>query len=187
MSAYDYRLKHFFRDWRWVIAYVCVIYVTLPIMPPVMNYAATFLGKVFTFIPLILLLLSGALLLYYLVFFLRLRNVLLYGYCAAIFLIALIILINIKLTVERIHIFEYGILPFLIKPSLIRRNARGPQHIKVFLIGLGIGIIDELIQLMLPNRFFAVSDIMINGISVLLGVFIVGILDRARSIKVRIS
>lgn len=68
---------------------------------------------------------------------------------------------------EKIHMFQYGVLGWLVYKALtlhfhktsIRLYATGA------LICLVAGALDEVIQHMLPNRYFTLHDIVINGLS----------------------
>lgn len=67
--------------------------------------------------------------------------------------IAIVIFKLIPLPVERIHFIEYGVLGWLSYWAFGR---------KAFIYVVTIGIIDELIQGVLPNRFFDMRDIFMN-------------------------
>ncbi|MEP0987357.1 VanZ family protein [Ekhidna sp.] len=70
---------------------------------------------------------------------------------------------------ERSHLIEYSILAIFIHSALQERTkVQGVQKLKqalgAFLITFSIGVIDESIQLFLPNRVFDPQDILFNGI-----------------------
>lgn len=75
---------------------------------------------------------------------------------------------------ERSHLFEYSILAIFIHKALIERsiqNKKNPIHSLVaFLIAFGIGIVDEFIQLFLPNRVFDIFDILFNGLAAFMAI-----------------
>jgi VanZ family protein len=167
-------MKSFLKSWSWVILYVIFVYASLPILPSIWNKALEHFGKRLDYIPAILFFISGFVIIYYIAFHLGDRKVSSYAYLSLVFLAALLIFNKLELPVERIHIFEYGVLPFLIGPPLTKRRGLASDGqksilIKILIIGFTIGIIDEIIQFFLPNRYCTISDILLNGISVALG------------------
>ena len=68
---------------------------------------------------------------------------------------------------ERSHIFEYSILAMLINQALLERKQNGFKvmnpAILTFIIAFGIGLVDELIQLIIPYRVFDLYDIAFNA------------------------
>ncbi len=164
--------KKFFRNWRWVVIYVALIYTSLPFLPFLWNSAVRFFGRRFDYFPNALLFAFGFVIVFWIIFVLRYKRISLYIYLALIFVLISLIFLNLKLPVERIHIFEYGILPFLIAHSLKKQGVVKYISLKNFLIGFVIGIIDEFIQIILPNRYCTASDILLNGISVFLGLLV---------------
>lgn len=92
--------------------------------------------------------------------YIRYKNIFLIGFfCVSAFLIFKLI----PLPIERIHFIEYGTLGWL------SYWAGGK---KAFPYVIAIGIIDELIQGLLPNRFFDIRDIFMNVIGSFIGIFL---------------
>ncbi len=71
---------------------------------------------------------------------------------------------------ERSHLMEYSVLAMLVHQALEERHKNGIQikrpALLTFAVVFGIGIMDEGIQLFLPNRVFDWNDIAFNGIAV---------------------
>ncbi|NCF30371.1 MAG: VanZ family protein [Bacteroidetes bacterium] len=67
---------------------------------------------------------------------------------------------------ERSHLIEYSALCLTIHEALLERKKQGKQitHIGfwAFAITILIGLIDEIIQIFIPNRVFDVNDILFN-------------------------
>lgn len=68
---------------------------------------------------------------------------------------------------EKIHMLQYGILGWLMYKSLsLHLDSASPR---LYLTGAAVvmaaGALDEVIQALLPNRYFTVHDIFINGLS----------------------
>ena len=67
---------------------------------------------------------------------------------------------------ERSHLMEYGVVAVLIYEALVER-VKQDRHVPfpafwAFLLTSLIGLIDECIQLVLPNRVFDTDDILFN-------------------------
>ncbi len=149
------------------ICYVGVIYATLPVMRPILNFLKGTLGGAFS--PAV----------YVFLLFIALGTIYLFlkhgrGWKSLILLVGILgvtasILPSIKYPEERIHFLEYAILGVLLYFAL-RKNIQGrgvflfiPAF--VFLIGLG----DEIIQGILPNRVYQFTDVLLNFFGGVLG------------------
>lgn len=97
------------------------------------------------------------------ILYIRLRNIFFIGLLG---IVAIAIFKVIPLPIERIHFIQYGILGWLSYWAGGR---------KAFLYVVAIGIIDELIQGILPNRHFDIRDIFMNiiggGIGIVIGIY----------------
>ena len=74
---------------------------------------------------------------------------------------------------ERSHLIEYSVLALSIHQALQERFQQSrPILVKLyaFLLSFSIGLIDELIQLFLPDRVFDFNDIVFNGMAILLAI-----------------
>jgi len=92
-------------------------------------------------------------------------------------LIYAVIIWQFKLTEEKIHFFEYGILGVLIYRAL-SVDLKGVKaymlsFVLIFLLGWG----DEGIQYILPNRVYEFRDVLMNGAGGLMGLLLTWILD----------
>jgi len=88
------------------------------------------------------------------------------GVALGVTAVYLMVFFRITLAAERSHIFEYSVVAALIYAALIERKSNGsrvpvPALLAVLATAV-IGIIDECIQLFLPNRVFDPQDIMFN-------------------------
>ncbi len=73
---------------------------------------------------------------------------------------------------ERSHLIEYSVLAIFIHKALVERSVNGklvlmPAPFALALTFL-IGVLDESIQLILPNRVFDAEDILFNGLATLM-------------------
>lgn len=73
---------------------------------------------------------------------------------------------------ERSHLVEYSVLAIFIFEALSERaiHREGPKPIWLFsfLLAFGIGIVDECLQAVVPNRVFDIEDIVFNGLAVVM-------------------
>ncbi len=84
---------------------------------------------------------------------------------------AVLVLASVRLGLpeERTHLFEYGIVAVLVYEALAERAANGQtirlRPVVAFGITAAFGILDEVIQWILPGRVFDPADIGVNLIA----------------------
>lgn len=75
---------------------------------------------------------------------------------------------------ERSHLMEYSILAIFIhmalKERLIQRKHVYKPALLAFIVTFLIGVLDECIQIFLPNRVFDINDILFNGLASLMAI-----------------
>lgn len=74
---------------------------------------------------------------------------------------------------ERTHLMEYSVLAIFIHKALIERiNLKSKYKINIlaFVFTLLIGVLDECVQIFLPNRVFDPLDIIFNALAALLAI-----------------
>ncbi|MBM9536637.1 VanZ family protein [Desulfobulbus alkaliphilus] len=69
---------------------------------------------------------------------------------------------------ESFHFVQYGVLSLLLLRAFRSRLDGWPLYFTVAMAGIGFGIIDELIQWLVPLRYFDYRDIGLNTLGVLL-------------------
>lgn len=117
----------------------------------------------------------------WLIWFAKVRSPLVYLQTAGIFAAYAIVLMTLsEMPVERIHLMEYGVLGCLAHRALRHRCAGRERFLLAVLITLNLGLGDELIQGLLPRRFYDPKDVMVNAVSGLLGVLVATIIARTR-------
>lgn len=156
-----------------VLIYMCLIFVTLPIAPRIVSTLQQYgpIGLIVNSAISIFLLLAIAIA--------AIRKRFLRWPLILIFIPLGIITIwalnHIKLPIERVHVVEYGVLSMLLFPICERHT-----HVfiaiaqSLFLASLA-GYIDECIQYFLPNRFFTWEDVYLNAVGALTGLVYFGI------------
>jgi cation transport ATPase len=75
---------------------------------------------------------------------------------------------------ERSHLMEYSVLAILIHKALIERGSQGEKvrlpALSAIVISFLIGVVDECLQIFLPDRVFDPQDILFNGMAVTMAV-----------------
>jgi hypothetical protein len=82
--------------------------------------------------------------------------------------------------VERIHLIEYGVLPWLIWRA-IGLEVSIERVVVVWVLSANVGVFDELIQHFTPGRYGEIRDVMINWMSCTLGMALVATASGRRS------
>jgi hypothetical protein len=149
------------------ICYVGVIYATLPVMRPILNFLKGTLGKAFS--PMVYVLLFFVAVGIIVLFLIQRREwkslVLLFGILG----ITAYILPSIKYPEERVHFLEYAVLGVMLYFALREKIKGRKVFIGIALIVFFIGLGDELIQGILPNRFYQFTDVLLNFFGGILG------------------
>ncbi len=85
---------------------------------------------------------------------------------------------------ERSHMFEYCVIGAFIYEALTERASQGRRvflpPLLAFVVTSLVGVIDEYIQVFLPNRVFDPDDIIVNTVSAFLAVSGMAVLGWAR-------
>ena len=159
-------------SWAWLTAggWTLLIYLTIPLARPIQEWVQThggqqlFLWTTFTAIGLTALGTASAVA----------RRRLTLRPTAATALVA-IGLVFVALTwslrenpEESIHCIQYGVLSWLLLRALRLRHQGWTAHFAAAMIGVTLGIVDELIQWLIPWRYFDFRDLGINALAVLL-------------------
>lgn len=152
--------------WTQVFAFTGVIYATLPVGPRLWRAAVRGLGEWQDVVVVLALLAVFAGIVY-----VALRHAPRASMRTAVGLGAVIaayaaILALVSLTpAEKLHFLYYGVLAFLVHRSLsIDVDGGALSGLTVLLVAV-IGLGDEGIQHVLPNRFFEWKDVALNGVS----------------------
>lgn len=85
-----------------------------------------------------------------------------------------------KFPAEQLHLVEYGLLVYFLYRALRIDFSKTTSYAVSFLISSGYGFLDEVIQYVLPNRFFEIRDLMTNLMASALGLLAVALLTKAR-------
>ena len=91
------------------------------------------------------------------------------GMLIFVVLAGLLLIWQIKLSAEKIHILEYALLGWLALRDLGKINKKWFAILLTFLFCILIGATDEIFQAILPYRFFDMRDIVFNGLGAVWG------------------
>ena len=167
------------RWWAGIAVYLAVVYATLGAAPGIWEgLDALFFGNgiIFTvYVPAVLAVVALAA---YMFFKKEERR------ADSYFILLVFVAVFFELTLlavrpeEKIHLLEYGVLGVLLYNALkVDLDRFDPM---LYIIGgvfcFGAGIVDEVIQLYLPNRVFDWKDVVINFISGVMGLLIIRVI-----------
>ena len=93
------------------------------------------------------------------------------------------VLYLLKIPAEKFHLVQYGILVWLVTEALTGRLVGWRLHLAALLIAVVVGVGDELVQWIRPNRVGDVRDIALNTVSALLAQGLLCVLSRAPTVK----
>lgn len=161
---------------RWITAiiYTLLIFAFLPVFPYVWSflshsYPALLKWLTLSFIPAVVFSFFS-----YCIFVGRKKDPLFY-FGAAIILLAfgLLVYFSCDFMAERLHLAEYGLLVVFVYRALSLRMKTVRVYTVVMLYAFAVGLLDEIIQGILPNRVYETRDVFINWTSVFLGTCLV--------------
>ena len=159
------------RVWRWgvTLLYTTLIYSTLSVMPQVWKTLWDFTQGRIDYVGWVLISVASMTLLVYLVVHGRIVLSLLSVFPLGSANVFLLMELGGS-PAERIHLTEYGFLGFLVLWAL-RMDLSGKWfYFWGWMIASGIGLLDEGIQWLLPNRVFEWKDVGLNVVSSGLGI-----------------
>ncbi|MFQ6038790.1 MAG: VanZ family protein, partial [Candidatus Aminicenantales bacterium] len=166
-SAAPLSRKHVVLAWLWVGLCTLGIFLTVPVARSVRNYVEERWGlSVFGFSVLAAVAIALAGLVYLLWFRWRVRDF--PRYLWLVLVAATYVYFTLKLwkrPEEAIHFLEYGLLGFLLFRAL---RFRIPDHgvfLAAFLVGATVGIFDEVLQWIIPLRYWDFRDVGLNALS----------------------
>lgn len=163
---------------RWVVVflYVLLIFATIPYVPRIWGILIKPLGKSTSAVLNVGYFVAACCLVFYSYFKLRKSSLNFYIGLSLIFLCYAFLLQGLNVTIEKIHLLEYGVLSFLVYWAIKPKR----EGILIYCVILGIvfiiGWADELIQRVTPGRVYEFKDVLLNWESGILGTLLVLIL-----------
>ena len=164
--------------WSATGLYLLFTFATLGMAPPVWNTLNKVLGNQAVILIYAIYVSAAVVIVFYFVADRKEKK--LHHYLLLVLLMAVFFLMlqQEKNPGEKIHMAQYGVLGILLYKALSvdfdRHNYR--LYLNGAAISLIAGEVDEIIQGLLPNRWFTWHDVFINGFSSILALFIIGII-----------
>ena len=171
------------KKWRWliVVLYTLSIYAFLPFGPKLWTYVLNYNGKLAGCLVITIISLFVIYFLFRLVLQKKVKDVYVY---LTFFLILLACIALFKYicvySSERFHLFMYGILSGVVFYAFEFDIKTNRIYIYTSLLVCALGVIDEVIQFLLPMRFFDIRDIFLNWISGGLGILFIAFVLKPR-------
>jgi hypothetical membrane protein len=193
---YNFRLSPSIRLWLPVFSYILLIFCLTPFLPQFTEYTAQLLAvplPLFTvWIRNIIVAGLGVFLIAFMVYKRRYKQQSTYVALVIIYAWGALLVNNFGAPAEATHLLEYGGLAVLCFSRLrryYRRMRSAPLYLVAAILAIWVGILDELYQGWLPNRYYDLNDIITNASSGILGlIYVWGVLrpgplrQRVRSI-----
>ena len=154
-------------SWLWVTLCVLAIFFTVPLARKIQNLVTTLAGR--SFFGYFVLFATAAMFLvlgYILYFRLNIRAI--SNYIWLVLISAIYVYFTLKLWAnpeEAIHFIQYGLLGFFLFRAFRHHIGDKNIYFVAFLLGTLIGIFDEILQWIVPGRYFDLRDVGLNALS----------------------
>ena len=161
------------RDWWIVLFYILFLYISLPFMPGLWGRFVQTAGRLADYFAAFILGIIGLFIILYLITKRKdIRNFMWLAMLASAYAVGLN---SLKLSIERIHFIEYGLLSLLVFRAL--RHNIGDKSIYLWsgITVFCLGFLDEGIQYLLPSRVYDTRDVIANGVAGVLGLLVIGL------------
>lgn len=156
--------------WAIVILYVVLIFITLGDIVPIVEFMERKLGGNFNLAMSLTPYIFFTCFFIYIAFIKKEKHPAKYVYIVLILIAFFLIMRFLRYPVEKVHLIEYSIFGalFFWVTTLYGFSILGSYGVTI-LAALLVGGMDEVIQSLIPSRFFDVRDILINFQSGVLG------------------
>jgi VanZ family protein len=158
-------------SWLWAALWVVVIYITIPLAPALRTYVDEQVGRIwFAYLVIALVLVCGlisAAKLFKGIRGIEWKSIVLLVLIAAVYIVWTLHLAK-ESAEEAIHFLQYGVLALLLFRAFSHRVRDVSIYAAIAITGGIVGTIDEIIQWMVPERYFDFRDIRLNIASCLL-------------------
>jgi len=169
------------RAWFAALVYVAFVYSTIPYMPKVWSLLRGYTGEAIRHAGIVAVVVFAVAIIVSIIrtraHYTLPRYALLAG-LAAVY--AYLLSAFAQFPAERLHLVEYGFMGYMFLRALRIDLPTGWAYAVAWGITVLVGIGDECIQLVLPQRFFEVKDIQLNAISAGLGLCVVRLVETAK-------
>jgi VanZ family protein len=154
-------------SWLWVVLCALAIFFTVPLARKIQSLATTLAGRSFFGYFVLAATLATILILGYILYF-RLNIRTLSNYIWLVLISATYVYFTIKLWAnpeEAVHFIEYGLLGFFLFRALRHYIGDKSVYFAAFLLGTLVGTFDEILQWIVPGRYFDLRDVGLNALS----------------------
>lgn len=159
--------RRFWLSWLCVVLCAFAIFFTVPLARSISNFVSTHLGRsFFGFFVLMAATVTFVGIFYLLYVRLKIRT--LKNYIWLTLVSGAYVYFTLKLwenPEEAVHFIEYGILGFLLFLALRHHLNDEGIYLAAFLAGSLVGIFDEIIQWIVPGRYWDIRDVGLNALS----------------------
>ncbi len=168
------------RAWGWALAYIVFVYSTIPLLPEVWAALREYTQGAISHLGTVIIVLGALALVVQLVRKVRGEAWRYVGLLLVGIAYAHLLGEFARFPAERLHLVEYGFMGYIIFRALRVDMDWRWAYLAAWAMAVLVGIGDECIQWVLPQRFFEVKDIQLNAVSAALGLAVVRIAQRAR-------
>jgi hypothetical protein len=154
-------------SWLWVFLCALAIFFTVPLARKIQNLVTSLVGRSF-FGYFVLFAAAVTFLLVFHILYFRLRIRALSNYIWLGLISGFYVFFTLKLWAnpeEAIHFIEYGLLGFFLFRALRHHIGDKSIYLAAFLVGTLVGIFDEILQWIVPGRYFDLRDVGLNALS----------------------
>ena len=161
------------RDRKIAFLYILFIYISLPVMPGLWEGFVSKVGSFADYTAAVILVIFGSFIVFYLIS--KQKDIRSFIWLAILACVYAFGLSRLKLPIERVHFVEYGILSILLFRALRHHIKNKSIYLWSGIAVFSLGLIDEGIQYLLPNRVFETRDVIVNGVAGILGLLLIGL------------
>ena len=160
--------KKIFLSWSLVFLCALSIFLLVPLARTISNFVKAYWNvSLFGYSVLIVVFVVLLLSLYLLWHRLKIRSVSQYLWLAAVAVVYVFFTLKLwRRPEEAVHFLEYGLLGFLLFKAFRHHIHDKSVYIAAFLLGAMIGLFDEILQWMVPLRYWDLRDVGLNALSV---------------------
>lgn len=161
------KLRTIVFSWLWAFLCALAIFFTVPLARKIQNLVSTLVGR--SFFGYLVLFAAAATFLgagYILYFRLKIRK--LPNYLWLVFISAIYVYFTLKLWAnpeEAVHFIQYGLLGFFLFRAFHHHIDDKGIYLAAFLGGTLTGTFDEILQWIVPGRYFDLRDVGLNALS----------------------
>ena len=154
-------------SWLWVVLCALAIFFTVPMARKIQNLVTILAGRSFFGYFVLFAAATTFLVLGYILYF-RLKIRTLSNYIWLVLISASYVYFTLKLWAnpeEAIHFIEYGLLGLFLFWALRHHIGDKSIYFAAFLLGTLVGTFDEILQWIVPGRYFDLRDVGLNALS----------------------